>query len=80
MSHTPGVCTHEIRGVRRVWPPDDGVREMTEDEFHDRIVPVQGRVICVVCGVSYFNHPREDRLFPETSTVLRLCNGWLGKY
>lgn len=79
MPHEPGVCTTEIEGLLRTWPPDDGKREMSEEEFHDRIYRVCGDAICVFCGLAIFKHPTEKRVFPETSTVKRMCNGMLGK-
>lgn len=80
LTYKPGVCKTEIKGVTQTWPPDDGIRDMTEKEFHDRVWRMSGQVPCKSCGLLGYQHPRESRLYGDVSTVRRLCNGWLGKF
>lgn len=56
---------------------DDWVRPITESEYDLRFTRVGGDVVCFTCGQLYYDHPNEQRLYPEGYDK-QLCNGWIG--
>jgi hypothetical protein len=76
------ITDEDFAGMQTIDYVDDGIRELSEEEFWDRFHRVDGNVVCAICGRLYYDHPRETRLnhkvWNGAAPERRLCNGWFG--
>jgi hypothetical protein len=67
----------EFADHQRILFEDDWIRPISENEYSERFNRVGGDVVCFICGQIYYDHPYEQRLYPDGYDH-QLCNGWIG--